>query len=738
MAIDTNWQLNYPTGKGDTDGLIKFANELREVAPTYRLDVERSAMGNILFWLGLHWTKFDSASRIYRPIRLKRRTPRPVTNVFASIVASSASRLVAYKPPLSINPGSGEADDIASAEVGDKIRQIVEKEARVREHKPLAALWTLLTGNCFLTSSYDLGPQSGKKFVPFDRCLLCEKVSSPVDIEASGGTCPQCGESQQFEMAVEPNGKPIGVDRPMGRHYLELHNVFQMYYDYEVPMLEDSPYVMISETQSVQWVKETFGKDVAAKVEVEHGAEDIGEAYARSLSYTASGAGRYISSSGTRGEPHVRVARLMFRASDTYPDGVYATVLGGKIVEDNKDLPYHDEKGRPFIPVSHLKFDHVTGRVLGKTRCDDIRPKNEQRNRLEAILETHSRRMANSVWLLPDGVGVSRISGEQGQYLRYNSLVGVPPPSRVPGDNPPPYLVAWFPQIDAEMDNLFGSKEILRGDVPQGVSAYAAIALIDERARQGQSSLLENWALGWMKWTRQNLDIWREYATEERVLSTGFGTWEIEKFNNARFVGGVDVDIEVGESRPTTMVAKRAALEQAARTGALNVMDPIERYRYLEALGIPELMEDFKLDMREAERENDEFKQLGIMASQMDPTMQQQGMGAGQMSGLPQIQPPMPWQNHALHIARHRRFIMSETYRKLPNIVRGMVLEHMMLHQEFLVQSQMQLRPGQAVPGDGAGPAGGGGSKGTAKGDQAPVDEAQNASPDTFTGGTGT
>jgi len=706
--------LTYPTGKNDVEGIIKFCDEVREVAPSYRNDIERSAMANCLFWLGLQWIKYDSGSRVYRPIQLKKKVPRPVTNKFAEIVASGQSRLVAYKPPLSINPGSFDADDVASAEVGDKIRTIIEKEALIRELKPIAALWTLLTGNAFLISNYDLGPQSGKKFIPFDRCLLCEKVSSPVDIEANGGTCPQCGESQMFQPAIEANGGPIGVSQPRGKHYTEIKTVFETYYDYEVPMLEDSPYFVVSETQSMQWVKETYGADVAKNAEAEQGPREKGEFYVKSLAYTSAGAGRYFTGTGHRAEERVRVTRLWMRASDAYPDGLYAVVLGSKEVQDNKDLPYHNEKGDPFVPVAHLKFDHAPGRVFGKTRCDDMRPKQEQRNRYEAILELHSRRMANSIWLLAEGSSVSRIGGEQGQIFRYNALAGVPPPTRVPGDNPPPYLIQIFPMIDAEMDGLFGSKEILRGDVPQGVSAYAAIALIDERARQGQSSLLENWALGWMKWTRHNLDIWREYAEDERTLSTGFGTWEIEKFNNSKFIGGVDVDVELGENRPTTQIAKRAALEQAARTGAFNVMDPMERYRYLEALGIPELMEDHKLDMREAERENDAFSQ-----------------------GQP-VPPPFPWQNHPLHIVRHRRFIMSDKFRALPPPVQGVVLEHMMLHSEIIAMSQMQLRPGQSAPG---GPAGG--SKGTAKGDQAGTDqemaqdEAQGASPDTFTGGQG-
>jgi len=721
--------LEYPKSRTDKDGILKFAEATRLTAQDYRNEIERAAMGNILTYIGLHWIRYDSSTRLWRPMLLRRQTPRPFTNKFASVIGNTSSRLLSVKPPINVNPLSGDIDDVGAASVGDKVRQVIEREARIRELKPHAALWLLLTGNVWYISNYDLSVRSGVDTIPFDQCLYCQTVSNPVDIESAGGTCPQCGsvspetgmQEPAFQMAVEPNGKPIGMKQPRGRHYTEIKSIFDCDYDYEVPTIEDSPYFIVRELQSYQWVKETFGKSVADKAQLERGQTDRQTYFSQALAYTATHPGRYMSHAPGNSEPRVRVTRLWMRPSDQYPEGMYAVLLGDNEVAESLDLPYHQHTahgGQAFVPIVHTKFDHVPGRVAGKTRADDIRHKQFQRNRLEAILELHSRRMANSMWLLPDGVGVSRISGEQGQFLRYNALAGVPAPQRVPGDNPPPYLLQWVEFIDHEMDDIFGSKEILRGEVPEGVSAYAAIALIDERARQGQSSLLENWTLGWMKWTVQNLDIWREYAENERTLAAAGGghnpgVWEIQKFNKADLKGAMDIDVESGESRPTTMIAKRAALEQAARTGALNVMDPMERYRYLSALGIEELVEDFQLDLKEAEQENDLFAQ-----------------------GQP-ILPPMPWQNHALHISRHRRFIMSDVYKSLPPPMQAEVLNHMMLHSNILADQMMQLRPGQAAPG----PAGG--SKGTAKGDQAGTDkemqdeESQMASPDTFTGGGG-
>ncbi|MEE9401421.1 MAG: hypothetical protein V3V32_05330, partial [Dehalococcoidia bacterium] len=166
--------LQYPKNKNDSAGLLDFAENTRKNAWTYRNEIERNAMGNVLTYLGLHWIKYDTTSRIWRPMILRRKVPRPTTNKFAAIVTNTASRLTAVKPPLSINPLSPDMDDIGAAAVGDKVRQLIEREAKVRELKQHAAMWVLLTGNVFYISNYDLSSRSGIDTIPFDQCLECQ------------------------------------------------------------------------------------------------------------------------------------------------------------------------------------------------------------------------------------------------------------------------------------------------------------------------------------------------------------------------------------------------------------------------------------------------------------------------------------------------------------------------------------------------------------------------------------
>jgi len=332
------------------------------------------------------------------------------------------------------------------------------------------------------------------------------------------------------------------------------------------------------------------------------------------------------------------------------------------------------------------------------------------------MIELHLRRSANSFWTMPEGAGVTKLSGEMGFILRYNAMAGVPAPQRVPGDNIPPYFVQWLAMIDQEIDAIFGLFEVGRGETPRGVAAYSAMALLDERSQQGQSDSMENWALGWLEWRRQNLCIWRQCADETRTLSLGVGPWSVQKFNKANMQGAVDMDIETGVYRPTTGIGKRAALDNAVRLALINPMDPMEKYNALQLLNITELSPDYRADYEKTARTLDRL-----------------------VNGEP-TPPPEPWENHMVALSIIRRFTLSEAFEALPPDRQELIKAYAGLHYAFLQQSAMTNgNQGQVAQK----PSASGGSKGSAKGDNMGTDEGQlenerqGASPDTNSGAPG-
>ena len=734
-AQGTKGSFTYPEGHEDFEKIKQFAADVLSANRFFRHEIERAALRNVLMYVGVQWIKYDPDIRIWRPLGLRTGTPRPVTNKLASLVNTTISGLVAANVAITFGPASFDEQDIAAANVADRIKDIIEKESDQRRLKPVVARWIALTGNAFLIQSYDTGPDSGSIFIQSEMDQQGHTFQ-PAEIEDAGGQCPTCGPQMgpmagpdgqpmmdeigqptlgptptAWMPAVDPaTGQPAGVDYPRGKFYTEVKPVFSCYFDPEVQSIADSPYFMVSELKGRDWVARTYGDEVAESAPEGPHSEPYSN-YVETLAYSTALGGRLWGQVPGNRRQRIRVRRLWLKPHpEKAPEGIYAVLVGDTVVE-SKPWPYHDERGDAFLNVVHMGFDGVPGRILYKTRIDDVAPKQDQRNRIEAIIELHSIRMANAVWVVAEGSGVSRLTGEQGQWVKYNPQPGVPPPTRVPGDNAAAYLLNWLPMIDAEMDMVMSQSDIDRGETPRGVSAYSAIQYLDERSQAGQSNLMDNWSRGWMEWTKQMVNIWREFADEERTHSVQMGQWALEKFNKASMIGGVDISVELGQNRPRTQVGRRAVAEQAVRLGIANPMDPYERIRLLELIGIPELMEDFKIDQQRAAEENDQFAAMQLP-----------------------VQPPLPWDNHDAHIISHRRFTFSDVYKALPPEVQMAVIEHMQLHWMVLAEkaASMSKNTGAVNPkGENKGTAeGGGGTSEGATSDEEKLvgDDAQRAS----------
>lgn len=730
-------RLDYPNGPEDSEGILRYAKAVGDTNQAFWDQVEIQAWKNILFYLGLQRIKYSSSIKFWRPVALDR-ARLPVTNKVKTLVNDLASKLVAFKPPITWGPGSDQEADYVAAAVADKVNQVIEKEANIRDVKPVAGRWLATTGNVFLISTYDTSPENGTSTIQAQRCLHCLTPVMPADLEQTGGACPQCGSKEvtpggflqpameqivpRFEPAVDGTGSVVGEAYPVGKHRIEVENVFTVRFDPYVERFHRSPYVRITRTQPESWVEEYYGHlgDEWLQTVAYSAGEDHHNRFLESIAVTAFGG------SALHGETEDRravVHRLWLRPHPTKaPHGIYAEIVGEQVAKSGP-YPYHDEAGKPMLNVAHLEFDQVPGRALAATRCDDVVELQEDLNEFDAFIKQHARRMANAIWLLPRGSNVSRLTGEEGLYVQYDPLATGHKPERAAGTPIGQDMLLIRNQKKAEMDEVFGLYEVARGEAPRGVTAYAALQLLDERAQQGQSNLFDNWALGWMEWSRQNINIAREYWDEQRTLALGFGRWAVQKFDRAQIQGGIDIAVDLGMNRPTTLIAKAARIGQAIQQGLVNVMDPQVRYLALRALGIPELMPDYNKDFIKAGRVLDQI------LSAMTP------------AELPP--PPQPFDTHPIHLFVLRQFEIDEQFDQIEPWKQQAILMRAALHFQAMqmAMAQQGMRAGTNAPAGGGGHSEGGESEekenyGTEK--TVLNKETQGASPDTMTGAAAT
>jgi len=287
-------ELDPPRGYEDKERIEQYAEFVVGASRAFRLDVEREIVRNVFFYLGLHWIKFDSRYQTYRPMGLRKTTPRPVTNKIAAITEAVVSQLVGFKPPVTISPATQQGDDLASAIAADKIRRIIEKETNLRRLKPLIAKWLTLAGSAFLINNYDVSPYSGLENVQIDRCLGGGEEIGPDELTEEG-LCPVHG--TQTEPATTPEGEPITVSVPKGKHYTEVKSPLECFFDYEVPFLDMSPHFVVSELQSREHLRRIYGADeVKELADAHHG--DSYSYYVQALAYTTGSSTRVLQAGG--------------------------------------------------------------------------------------------------------------------------------------------------------------------------------------------------------------------------------------------------------------------------------------------------------------------------------------------------------------------------------------------------------------------------------------------------------
>ena len=701
-----------PTSYDDHDGIIAYLDAVEESDRQSRDMREREILYHLLLYIGLQWVTWDRVLGTYRRQALKTSTPQPVTNKFAVGINALVASTSAFNPQLGFHPATDDADDIAAAAVADHVLEVIKLEVNHRALLQIEAKWLFLAGDVFRVTHYEAETSGPKSFIQHEMCQTCQTVSSPAMLMDNNSTCPGCNEQGPFLPAHDEVGQPMGDTVPRGIMSCEVHSALTLRAASDVNSLDESPYVVIDQQKTMDWVERTYGEKVAEASDIETSESSTRWVQQAAVYSTASG---LMTGSGTHDQPtpQVRLRRLWLRPSPTFEGGLYAEIIGNKVVH-SAPWPYHDKDGRPILNITHTRCDIVPGRLWGKTRASDVAPKQVQRNTIESVMMLFERRSSNDIMMVPTGSGITKITGQPGLMLEYNAMAGVPAPHREAGHPPPPYFIQRIAQIDEEIDALFGTYEIMRGDAPKGVASYAGMQLLDERARSGQSAILTNWGLGLEHWARISLNIWREHADDERNLSLGEGAWAVQKFSKADLKGGVDVTVDLGMNRPYTQIGRRAVVEQGVRLGVISPQEPAERFRVLQLLGIPEIMEDYKRERMDASRENDYLLQ-------------------GQA-----VQMPMPWENHPVHLETHKAILTGERYMAMSPEIQQYAIQHAQGHFMNMQQTQAPLGPGQIAP---AGPNGGAG--GTAKGDQPGGGEgdmvqqdAQMASPDTSTGAT--
>lgn len=679
------------------DVLLKLFDRLKREAFEYRWVWEREWLRDIYYVMNRQWIYYHPVRREWVDKRLQKNVPRPVTNKMAEIVQSLRATFGSINLGVIARPVGNNPEAIAAAEVTDKIAPILHDEHQMTKVLREGDFWFLATGSVCLQISWDYEVGHNKVFIPHETCQLCGQTFDPVTIEDAGDVCPTCMVPDGLMKAEGPDQKPIGEWKSFGCGRTRAMSPFEYALPTNITNFDDTPYIIVMRWRDRHYFEANFPELMSSLV-FEKSPQDRSLQIFKSLATSNdSAADSSLSTLGSGGNNTVEGLteyEVWVKPTDQFPEGVVFRVVGDNspiILHQEEEqglpgpIPFKDRDGAPIFPFAFAVFEHVGGRLYGRSALSPLIQKQDQLNQLDSLTQMIVQRMANPVWVVPEGAGIDQFTGDPGLVLKWNPLSAggtTAKPERIAGENIPATLFQLRQQYLKDIEDLSGAYDILRGQQPTRVEAFSSLQLLVERSQARFTSAFASRGEMYRKWFSVALELERSFGPRERtlaVLGPNKG-YTFQKFQTAQLQGNVTIHIEDGTDVPKTALGERAAIEHANQLGMINSQDPEQRYTILTKLGLSDLVPGLDSHVQAALRIQDQFEQW-VEAG-----------GAGQ--------PPLvvkPWHDPQVHFAERVKWLNTDRMQEI--LAQVPELEPLiMLHLQEL---QMMMMPPAPVGPDG-------------------------------------
>lgn len=615
-----------------------------------RISTERDWYMNLAFYFGKHYVQFVSQTNSGN---FQLRTPaappwrvRMIVNKIRPIVRHEISRLTSNKPTFTVLPATTEDEDQAAARIGEQIFEAAYSDKHIAKVVRQAVWWASVCGNGFIKQYWD------------------------PNVTLKDGS-------------VDAKGLPL-----RGDIIPERVSPFHIF----VPNLEEEdlqkqPFIMHVTTKSPDYVKAVYNLESLPTVKSEVPIEDS-----------------FLNMIGAKNSLREQVVIIECwvkpGGSKYFPNGGLVTLVGGKPVQVITDgFPYqHGEF--PFYKIDIVP----TGKFYADSNVKDLLPLQKEYNRTKSQIIEAKNLMAKPRLIAPRGsVNPKQISSEPGQVILYTP--GLQAPTPLPMDSLPPYVLQELDRLQQDMDDISGQHEITRGNTPAQVTAATAITYLQEQddtklayAVASIEDALQTLGQHYLKYVTQ---FW-DQARLVRVVGRD-GAFEAQHWAGNALRGNTDIRVQSGSALPQSKAARQAFVMDLLKLG---VIPPEQALEILDVGGIDKVYEDYLVDKRQAERENlkmasvDPMLAVQLVMPPKDPNTGEYMMDpqTGQPVQPEPVLPPNTWDNHQAHIMAHNRFRKTQQFELLPDPVKAIFEQHVMLHQMSLQAVTATMPNGQAGP----------------------------------------
>ena len=390
----------------------------------------------------------------------------------------------------------------------------------------------------------------------------------------------------------------------------------------------------------VEYVYEKFGVEVAGAPESEIAVGYSEPTAAKQPLQQAMGVER------KREENAVILIERYTLPSGEYPNGKLEIVAGEKLLFEG-ELPYRNgERGERALPFAQQDCLHLPGAFFGCSVIDRLIPVQRAYNAVRNRKHEFLNRVSMGVLTVEDGsVDTDELSEEgllPGKVLVYRQ--GGKAPEMLDCGNVPSEFAVEEEWLEKEFSLISGVSDLSQSSTPARVTSATGLQLLLSQDESRLSVTVGSIERAMKEIGKQILRLYRQFAGSARLMTlTGENKKTQVYYFNAADLAVNDVQFESQDA--ATPEEKQAVLLKLYEAGVLTdengKLTTENKNRILEAFGFGgfENARDISaLHIAKAGEENLEMKEKDVICDEYD--------------------------DHALHITEHTRFLLSAEFKK--------------------------------------------------------------------------
>lgn len=580
-----------------------------------------------IFWFaGEQYLEYSPRTRRFQVRPAKQHMPRSVTNYILPHVETGVAMLSEALPaPKVVSETKNDADRTA-ADVAQGIIRYKDEAIGFEQKKHDSCVWTVVTGQVYLQAIMDV---ANKEKI---RIPLMKAVQEPVIDETTGQPLRGPGGEvmlvQKETQATDATGEPAFDEIIMADEGVEVLSPFEIIPDWTARYPWEMRRYTHFRARSREWIGRVYGSAAKKKVKPEQGLGLLSYYQLKVLDIltrsTSTGRlGLPTASGGSVSdwrfmEDAVIVKSRYMLPTDDYQEGRLMTVASGEILDDS-DYPYGDR-----LNLFTLRWTVIPGSTFGMGMVRNLIMPQKRLNGIDTQIDLIRKTMGNPQWLVPKGSQFTPdlATSEPGHKHVYSHKGGKPAPIRLEAMNAPADAHHQRDAIIQDFDNISGMMNVLRGDKPPGIEAGIALEALSEQAGKRFNPTLADNRAELKRLYLMRLQIAQQsnaWAAPRAIPMVGEdGSRDMKEFQATDFKGNITITIDAVPMVALSQAIKLQKFTQGVELGLVDLVNsPVNREKARSLLNLSEFEEEFSLDYKRAQMENEKLRAGEQVARQM-------------------------------------------------------------------------------------------------------------------------